>query len=245
MVTLRCGDVIFHDIQAVIFDKDGTLADSMDFLRQLGQRRSRLLDAQVPGVQEPLLMAFGLERDRISPNGLLAVGTRYENEIAAATYLAENGRDWPEALEIAKSAFQEADQSLKPKAAHTLPFPALRDALQILDNAGLKIGILSSDTTANVEEFAQTHQLYPLIDLCMGTEQTPAKPDPDLFYRACEKLGTSPAKTLSVGDSLMDLKMSRAAGAAGFVALNWDGSTILAAQADAQIHGLQDLTVEA
>ena len=69
-MTLRCGDVIFQDIQAVIFDKDGTLADSMEFLRLLGQRRSRLLDAQVPGVQEPLLMAFGLERDRISANGL-------------------------------------------------------------------------------------------------------------------------------------------------------------------------------
>lgn len=243
MVTLRCGDVIFQDIQAVIFDKDGTLADSMDFLRQLGQRRSRLLDAQVPGVQEPLLMAFGLERDRISANGLLAVGTRYENEIAAATYVAETGRNWLESLEIAKSAFQEAEQSLKPKAAHTQPFPGVREALQALHSAGLKIGILSADTTDNVEEFVQIHQLQPVVDVCIGTDQPPAKPDPALLYRACDKLAVSPEHSLSVGDSLLDCKMARAAAVAGFVALNWDGDTTLSDQADAQIHRLQELAV--
>lgn len=243
MVTLRCGNTIFQDIQAIIFDKDGTLADSTAFLRQLGQRRARLLDAQIPGVQEPLLMAFGLERDRISANGLLAVGTRYENEIAAAAYVAETGRNWLEALEIAKSAFQEAEQSLKPKAAHTLPFPGVRDALQALHAAGLKIAILSADTTANVEEFVQVHQLQPFVDHCIGTDQPPTKPDPVLLYRACDQLGVSLDQTLSVGDALLDFKMASAAGVAGFVALNWDSATTLAQQADAQIHRLQELAV--
>ena len=243
MVTLRCGNTIFQDIEAVIFDKDGTLADSAAFLRQLGQRRARLLDAQVPGVQEPLLMAFGLERDRIAPNGLLAVGTRYENEIAAATYVAETGRNWLESLEIAKSAFQEADQFFKPKAAHTPLFPGVREALQALHVAGLKIGILSADTTANVEEFVQIHQLQPFVNHCLGTDQPPTKPDPVLLYRVCDKLGVSPDQSLSVGDALLDLKMAGAAGVAGFLALNWDGDTILAQQADAQIHSLQELAV--
>jgi len=54
MATIQCGDVTFTAIAAVIFDKDGTLADSQDYLRNLGQKRARLIDAQIPGVQEPL-----------------------------------------------------------------------------------------------------------------------------------------------------------------------------------------------
>ncbi|NES97898.1 MAG: HAD family hydrolase, partial [Desertifilum sp. SIO1I2] len=33
MVTIQCGDRIFENIQAIIFDKDGTLAHSEHFLR--------------------------------------------------------------------------------------------------------------------------------------------------------------------------------------------------------------------
>ena len=169
----------------------------------------------------------------------------YENEIAAATYVAETGRNWLESLEIAKSAFQEAEQSLKPKAAHTQPFPGVQEALQTLHSAGLKIGILSADTTTNVEEFVQIHQLQSVVDMCIGTDQPPAKPDPALLYRACDKLAVLPEHSLSVGDSLLDFKMARAANVAGFVALNWDGDTTLSNQADAQIYRLQELTVEA
>ena len=67
-----------------LFDKDGTLEDSAAYLRNLGQKRSRLIDAQIPGTQDPLLMAFGIDRDCLDPTGLLAVGSRRENEIAAA-----------------------------------------------------------------------------------------------------------------------------------------------------------------
>ena len=51
MITVQCGTTIFSDIQAIVFDKDGTLADSAHYLRLLAQRRSRLLDALVPGIE--------------------------------------------------------------------------------------------------------------------------------------------------------------------------------------------------
>ncbi|MFM7574717.1 MAG: hypothetical protein ACKO4S_16540, partial [Snowella sp.] len=65
MVTIRCGDRagigsavrVFKNIEAVIFDKDGTLEDSQAYLRELGIKRARLIDAQIPGIGEPLLMA--------------------------------------------------------------------------------------------------------------------------------------------------------------------------------------------
>ncbi|MGL5062475.1 MAG: HAD family hydrolase, partial [Microcoleus sp.] len=36
MVTVKCRGRTFSNIQAAIFDKDGTLEDSQEFLRNLG-----------------------------------------------------------------------------------------------------------------------------------------------------------------------------------------------------------------
>ena len=116
MVTIKCRGITFSNIEAVIFDKDGTLEDSQELLRLLGIKRSRLADAQIPGVGEPLQMAFGIEGANIDPTGLMAVGSRRENEIVAAGYIAETGRGWLESLTIARRAFDEADQMLKSSA---------------------------------------------------------------------------------------------------------------------------------
>lgn len=221
MATIQCGEVVFRNIQAVIFDKDGTLADSQAFLRTLGQRRSRLIDAQIPGVQEPLLMAFGIDHDRLNPAGLMAVGTRRENEIAAAAYVAETGRDWLESLVLVEKAFIEADAVMQRKADHTPLFEGALPLLQTLSAAGLSLGILSSDTTDNVQDLVQRYELGAYIQLEMGTDGLVAKPDPGVLEHACAKLGVTPQQTLVVGDSPVDIELARAAKAAGCVAVNW------------------------
>jgi len=216
---IRCGLVTFSEVQAVVFDKDGTLADSANFLRVLAQRRSRLIDARVPGVESPLQLAFGLEGDWLNPAGLMAVGTRRENEIAAAAYIAETGRGWLESLALVQSAFQEADQSLPRKADHTPCYEDVSDVLQALSAAGLKLAILSSDTTAQVVDFADRYALTPYLQVCQGTDAGPSKPDPVLLERLCEKLGVLPHQTLVVGDSQADVQMAIAARSAGCIGI--------------------------
>ena len=221
MVTIRCRDLTFPNIQAIIFDKDGTLEDSQVFLRELGQKRSRLIDAQIPGIGEPLLMAFGIQGDTMDPTGLMAVGSRRENEIAAAAYIAETGRGWLESLAIAHNAFTEADLYLK-DAANTSPmFTGSLEVLKFLWEAGLKLGILSADSTAGVQAFVQRHQLQPYIQLQQGVDHGPSKPDPALFIQACQTLGVEPASTLMVGDSTVDIDMARCAGAFGCIGICW------------------------
>ena len=221
MVTIRCRDVSFPNIQAVIFDKDGTLEDSQVFLRELGQKRSRLIDAQIPGIGEPLLMAFGINGEKLDPTGLIAVGSRRETEIAAAAYIAETGRGWLESLAIARSAFEEADRYLKDAANTTPLFVGSLDVLKFLCEAGLKLGILSAASTARVQAFVKRHQLEPYIQLQQGVDEGPSKPDPTLFLQACQTLGVAPASTLMVGDSAGDIEMARRAGAAGCIGICW------------------------
>ena len=220
MITIRCREVTFPNIKAIIFDKDGTLEDSQEFLRNLGQKRSRLIDAQIPGIGEPLLMAFGINGNTLDPTGLLAVGSRRENEIAAAAYIAETGRGWLESMAIARRSFDEADQFLKTGASSPL-FVGSLEVLQILSATGLKLGILSAARTEAVQAFVKQHQLDSYIKLKMGVEEGPSKPDPALFIQACKALDVEPAATLMVGDSEGDIQMARQAGAAGCIGICW------------------------
>jgi phosphoglycolate phosphatase len=222
VATLRCQDQTFENIQAIVFDKDGTLANVEAYLKSLGQKRARLVDAKIPGVQEPLMLAFGLESAYVSPTGLLAVGSRRENEIAAAAYVAETGRDWAEALEIAAAAFQDAEGYLKPKAVHTPVVPNLGDWLSQLQQSGLLLGILSADTTAHVKEFVETYGLSAKIAAYQGDDgEGPSKPDPRFYEGICRQLNVTPEQTVMIGDSTLDMQMARAARSAGCVGVTW------------------------
>lgn len=214
----------FSSITAIIFDKDGTLAHSEEYLKTITFKRARLIDAQIPGVQDPLLSAFGLENGRLNPSGLQAVGTRQENLIAAAAYIAETGRPWLESLRIAQAAFAEVDMLMKIKADHTPVFPGILELVQRLHQTGLKLGVLSADVTVNVKAFLEKYELADYFLVQRGTDHGPSKPDPTPFRQACELLGENPANVLMVGDANVDGQMAKAAGAAGMIGVAWGWS---------------------
>jgi phosphoglycolate phosphatase len=244
-MNLTCNNVTFENIQAIIFDKDGTLLDTQDFLRRLGLARIRRLDAQIPGVGESLMMAFGIEGDRLDPTYLLAVGSRHENLIAAAAYVAETGRSWAESLQIAREAFNDSDRLLKDDDTSPL-FVGSLEVLHDLANAGFKLGILSADTSERVAQFVQSCQLDHLIGVKMGVDDGPSKPDPGLFQQACAALSVSPQNAIMVGDSPLDIDMAQRAGAAGTIGICWHSQDHRhLRQADVTIEQLEQLHVVA
>ncbi|WP_040654667.1 HAD family hydrolase [Rubidibacter lacunae] len=226
MVAIRCGDRAFANIEAIVFDKDGTLEDSLSFLRELARRRARFIDAQIPGTGDPLLMACGIQDERIDPTGMMAVGSRSECKIAAAAYIAETGRSWSEALAIAEMAFVEADRTL-PRTVDVSPlFPGVRATLETLHAAGVQLAILSADSPTGVAACVERHELGAYFRVLAGVESGQnSKPDPQLLLKVCRTLNVSPAMTLMVGDSAVDIEMARRAAAAGAVGIAWDGST--------------------
>ena len=243
-MNIICRGQVISDIEAIIFDKDGTLADSENFLRELALKRARLIDAQVPGTGEPLLMAFGVENDYLNPTGLMAVGSHRENQIVSAGYIAETGKSWFESLAIAKQCFTEAEKSLPTRASTSPLFAGSLEVLKFLSEAGLKLGILSADTTEGVREFVKDHQLSDYIDLIMGVDSGLSKPDPQLFILACDKLGVKPNQTLMVGDSQGDIAMAKGAKAAGVIGISWkDPQANHLAAADVVISDLADLKI--
>ncbi|WP_448533255.1 HAD family hydrolase [Parathermosynechococcus lividus] len=224
-VTLLCQlpheTVRFSHIAAVVFDKDGTLADSASYLHQLALERARQVAAIAPDLEAPLLRSFGSSAHQIQPQGLQAVGSRHENLIAAAAHLAGHGYGWIAAREIAEQAFAEADRTFSPKAPFTPPLPGVIDLLQRLKAAGLTLAVLSGDRTEEVQAFLAAYQLTDFFRSAMGSDRLPAKPDPAPLKKICAELAIPPAQTVVIGDADADGLMAQRARAAGCIGVTW------------------------
>jgi phosphoglycolate phosphatase len=250
MVKLQCGDGlktglegdrVLPDVGGIVWDKDGTLADSFPFLLELAQRRANRIEKQVPGLRAALLTAWGAN-GALDPTGLMAVGTRHDNEIAAAAYLAAQGCGWVAALALVREAFVAADQAVTSKASLTPPFPGIASLLETCHGLGLPMAVISGDTTAHVAEFLQQYGLDRWMTWSRGSNRDLAKPDPALFHQVCDRLNVPPSEVWVIGDSELDGVLARQGGAAGWISVTWGGSPP-AATADAVVDQVSQLAV--
>jgi phosphoglycolate phosphatase len=216
---IRCGNREFSDIEAIIFDKDGTLEDSRAFWYDRAIARIQAIEARIPGLESLLTKTFGIEAKSLNPTGLMAVGNRRDNHIAAAACIASTGQDWLMAMAIAKMAFQEADQKIPPRLNPL--YPDCLDVIRYLHEAGFQLAILSSDTTARVEQFVKENGLLNYIKVAHGCDRGLSKPDPLLLQETCQALGTAVEKTLMVGDTRADWEMAKQAKSAAAIAITW------------------------
>lgn len=213
-----------------MFDKDGTLADSRQFLVRLSHARiQRCVEASRLDLNPPpvdlfgsLLAVLGVLETGLNPDGLMAVGSRSDNGAAVVDTLVAAGfpsRSRAEAL--VTEHFAQADRDLRPKAPYTPPFSGTEAMLQRLHQGGLRIGVLSSDSSANVKDFLDYYHLHPWVNAWQGTDPGhPPKPAPDLLEHLCDRLGVTVACTAIVGDSWVDQALAKGAGAAGFLSVS-------------------------
>jgi phosphoglycolate phosphatase len=218
MATIRCNAHYFENIQAVLFDKDGTLANVEKYLTSLAEARSHLIATQVSELRHPLLCAFGLQEGSLDPAGLMAVGSRYENEVAAAAYVAATGQGWIAALNLVQAAFQQAEASLAAKVTQTPPLEGALLLIERMASVGVKIGIVSSDTQAEVSAFVNEYAIAPITWYCGAAPETLSKTHPDFLKFACQAMDIDCSATLIVGDSAADLQLA-CQGAAGFLGM--------------------------
>lgn len=81
-----------------------------------------------------------------------------------------------------------------------LPYPDTGPTLRALRDRGLKVAIVSNVPRDLSDVFA-AHGLASYVDAFVHSFQVGAeKPDPKIFLAACERIGTTPAATLMVGD---------------------------------------------
>ena len=211
-------------MEAVLFDKDGTLSHSEPLLASLARARLqhclRLLglageaSERQRHLSDLLRRAYGLHPDGVDPGGALAVAPREHNLISTATALAQAGLDWPEAQAIAEEAFARAESAEHTPASHPAPLPTagLVPLLERLRRAGVRCAVISNDEEAGIRGFLEEHGIASHFAAVRSAGQFPRKPDPAAVHDLCAELGVSPGRAALIGDSNSDLRMARLAG---------------------------------
>lgn len=93
--------------------------------------------------------------------------------------------------------------------ANTVCYPGIQEVLQRLPGRKSTATTKGTPTTRIVlEKFG----LLPYFDHVQGTDGFPAKPNPDVIFRALEALKAKPEECLFVGDSAADMEAAKRAG---------------------------------
>ena len=213
-----------HAIDAVLFDKDGTLSISEPMLQTLAEARV-VHCLQLTGERHPELLpelegllrrAYGLQnRQGVHPAGTTAVGSRQHNLISTATVLSLMGIGWPEALEMAQCVFTATD-SLHGVGSPQRPeaTDGLHALVERLVAAGVRCAVISNDEVAGINTFLASQDLSRHFSGLWSAEHTPCKPDPGAVHGLCSQLGIAVERCALIGDANSDLRMARAAGVA-------------------------------
>ena len=101
----------------------------------------------------------------------------------------------------------------------TTMLPGAADALEALQDAGLRLAIVSQKLRYRVEDVLRREGLLDHFVTILGGEDVPAfKPDPRGILMAIERLDATRDEAIYVGDTTIDAEAARNAGV-GFVGL--------------------------
>ncbi|WP_329740944.1 phosphoglycolate phosphatase [Dyella sp. A6] len=177
------------DLQAVLFDLDGTLLDSATDLYAALQVYCGEMGAAVP--------SYAVVREVVSRGGRAILRCAFAEDDAALI------KRMPRYLAIYADLM----------AQHTRPFDGIDPLLVAIEAAGLSWGIVTNKPAFLTEELIKRidWDLRASAVVC-GDTLPVKKPDPAPVRLACEHAKVEPARCVFVGDDARDIQAGRAAG---------------------------------
>src|SRR6185312_12653511 len=179
---------------AFLFDLDGTLVDSV-YEHVLAWREA----LESNGIE---LAVWRIHR-RIGMSGGLFVNA----------LLREIGREVTGA-QVARIQLMHAQAFLR-QASQVRPLPGAHDLLGYLSEEGIAWAIATSGRRESAQPALDLLGVAPEVVVITRDQVTHAKPDPDLFLAAAERLHVDIETSIVVGDSVWDLLAARRARALG------------------------------
>ncbi len=211
-------------MRTVIFDLDGTLADTSGDLIAAANHCFRglglgdLLDATTDA-------ATALRGGRAMLNlGFSRVDGVAEDEV---------DRQYP----ILLAAYaQDIDR-------HTVLYPGAMEAVEALRSDGYAVGIATNKPEGLAEKLMRSLGARDAFASLIGADTLPVrKPDPEHHFEAVRRAGGDPAKSLLVGDTATDRDTSRNAGVPSVLVTFGPGrDDVLALDPEATIDCFADL----
>jgi phosphoglycolate phosphatase len=174
----------------IVFDWDGTLFDSTRLIARCIQAACADLGATIPS-----------DRDASYVIGLgLADALRH----AAPDVPSERYGELAERYRHHYLARQD----------EIVLFDGTLEMLRALKARNHRLGVATGKTRRGLEAALDTSPLRGLFDATRTADETRGKPDPMMLHELMHELGTTPERTLMVGDTTHDLQLAANAGCA-------------------------------
>jgi len=174
----------------VVFDWDGTLADSTALIAGALQQACRDVGEPVPSdLDARFVIGLGLA-DALRHVAPDLPASRQPDLIARYRhhYLAQDS---------------------------VIPlFAGARELLSDLDAAGFLLGVATGKSRAGLDRALAQQTLGHLFTATRCADEGFPKPHPDMLLRLMDRVGATPAETVMIGDTTHDLELARNAGVA-------------------------------
>ena len=178
--------------RAVLFDLDGTLADTVPLIAQ------HISDT---------LNAHGIA---CTPRDVYPlIGRPIVDAMNELHEFAADGARMEAVIVEYRAALHEAVNA----AGTDLVLPGVRAMLRELREAGFAVGVVTAKGGPQAEHLLTITELRDLVDVVVSTDDVDrGKPAPDSALLGIERLGAVAAETWYVGDAMSDMEMALAAG---------------------------------
>lgn len=206
-------------MKTVVFDLDGTLADtSGDLIAAANVCFRDMGHGDVLSAKTDAGVALRGGR-RMLTEGLTRLGAL--DEAVVAKY-------YPVLLEAYGGAI----------AAHTVMYDGAIEAIEVLKSQGYGVGVCTNKPEGLAEQLLQELGVRDAFGALVGADTLPVrKPDPLPLIETAKRLSGDPAQTLLVGDSDTDRNTARAAGVPSvLVTFGPSGEDMAALEPEALLH---------
>lgn len=180
-----------RNFDLVVFDWDGTLADSTALIADAIQAACRDLGEPVPS-EEAARFVIGLG-------------------FASAVRHVAPGLD-PSEYATFSAAYRKHYVAGETRIEL---FEGAREILRDLDASGYKLAIATGKSRAGLAHALSQSGLDGVFHATRCADEGPPKPHPDMLHNLMRFLAAEPERTLMIGDTSHDLELARNAGARG------------------------------
>lgn len=172
--------------KALLFDFDGTLADTLPFYIQAYDGALRAIGFTLPE-KEIVKLCFGKKEDVVC-----------------------NTLNVPEKTELFRTTYFEG---VKTKFAKAPLFEGVKELLDTLKKRDVKVGIITFAYRWYIDQMVAQYGLAPYVDMVISTDDVKnPKPDPEAVLSFCTRFNLSPEDCIVVGDAKSDILMAQRAG---------------------------------
>ena len=208
-------------VQAVIFDLDGTLLDTIEDLGEAVNHALSLHGYPLHSMEEYRGMVGHGVRNLVTQ---ALPGELQADESLIDTCLAQFKEYYTSHIDV-----------------HTRPYPGMVEVVQQLHARGVKLAIASNKFQSGTETLiAEFFPGIPFVAVLGNRPGYPLKPDPEIVGEVLRQASASPSDAVMVGDSLTDMKTA-ANGGIRAIAVSWGYRVLEPSPAYSLVHSPSEL----